>query len=415
MNTISKMLLENERKANRFASSILLFFSFGLIVLWFVSTRRLNSSLMNYSIIVYTFIICICLLSSLFTIIKRYEGKNLKYLYIFVSIIAASLLCIFHVYTGWVFFIIPIIISIRYYDKRLVIYIFALCFISLLLTQIVALEFGYIMYYVDVNSIVDIPNGTNITFYDGLTKTLVIYGYVNRQNLETYAIGLFVFELFILSSIGVLSYFAARHGYELMCSVAEESERAKQADMNITISQIRPHFLYNSLTAIMAIDGNPPETVEAIGNFGRYLRNNLNTLNSNDLISMDMELEHIKNYVYLEKLRFRDKLEVEFDIQCSNFKLPPLSVQMLVENGIKHGISKRRKGGSIVVKTYEDEKHYYIEVIDDGVGFNIEEVLNSKEHVGLQSSKYRLENIGAKLEINSKINEGTKCLITVNK
>ena len=415
MDTIDKLLLENEKKANRFATFILFFLSFGLVVLWISGTIHISEELRYYSIITYTLVIVACLFSSLYTIIKRYEGTDLKYLYIYVSVISACTLCIFHVYTGWVFFIIPIIIAIRYYDKKLIVYISIICFISLFVAQVVGLEFGYITYNLDVNAIVDIQNDTNITFYDGLTKTLILRGYVNKENLEAYMIRLFVFESFVLLLISILSYFAASHGYELICEAAKESEKAKQADMNIAISQIRPHFLYNSLTAIMAIDGNPPKTIEAIGNFGRYLRNNLNSLNSDNLIMIDRELEHIKNYIYLEKLRFGDKLNIEYDIKCKNIELPPLSIQMLVENGIKHGISKKKNGGTITIKTYEDEKHRYVEVIDNGLGFDVDKVLNSKEHIGLESSKYRLENIGAKLIIESKIGKGTNCLITMNK
>lgn len=138
----------------------------------------------------------------------------------------------------------------------------------------------------------------------------------------------------------------------------------------IMLSQIQPHFLYNAIWAIMAIDGNPDETVDALGAFGKYLRENLNTLTSSDLVSLSSEMQHVKGYVSLEKIRFKDKIDVIYNLSNVDFKLPTLTVQILVENAIKHGITPKVGGGRVIISTNEMDDAYEIIVEDDGVGFD---------------------------------------------
>ena len=115
-------------------------------------------------------------------------------------------------------------------------------------------------------------------------------------------------------------------------------------------------------------------------------------------------------------MRFGDRLNVIFDIGTTDFDVPTLSVQPIVENAIKHGIMKKVEGGMLIVKTYETDDNYVVEVSDDGVGFNIEDVnFNENEHLGLNNVKYRIKSCGGDMTINSEPWKGTNVVITFRK
>lgn len=188
--------------------------------------------------------------------------------------------------------------------------------------------------------------------------------------------------------------------------------------ITVMLSQIQPHFLYNSLTTVMDLcDRDPKQAKAAIADFAGYLRGNLSSLKVENLISFGTELEHIEKYLRLEKLRFQDELEVVYDIQTRDFMLPALSVQPLVENAVKHGVGQKIGGGTVTINTTETEDEYIICVTDDGVGFTEGEYSDDGgTHVGIENIKKRLDMmINARLEIESKIGEGTKACILIPK
>ena len=192
-----------------------------------------------------------------------------------------------------------------------------------------------------------------------------------------------------------------------------ESVMAEKARTQMMISQIQPHFIYNSLSAISGMDDVPEDAQNAIIDFAKYLRENLDSLSGPELVTLDKELGHVKKYIALEKLRFGEKVNVEFDIKESDFFLPVLTLQMLVENAIKHGITKKYEGGTVKVSTGKEDKFYQIIVEDDGVGFDINQNIG-KEHVGINNIRKRLEIFtGGTLEIVSEIGKGTKAIIRI--
>ena len=203
-------------------------------------------------------------------------------------------------------------------------------------------------------------------------------------------------------------------------SVKNKKMKAELENSRITVmlSQIQPHFLYNSLTSVMDLcDRNPKHAKAAIADFADYLRGNLSSLKTENLISFGTELEHIEKYLRLEKLRFQDELEVVYDIQARDFMLPALSVQPLVENAVKHGVGKKIGGGTVTIHTTETENEYIIRVTDDGVGFSEGECEDDGgTHVGIENIKKRLDMmINARLEIESKKGIGTKACILIPK
>ena len=185
--------------------------------------------------------------------------------------------------------------------------------------------------------------------------------------------------------------------------------------IKVTMSQIRPHFLYNVLSSIMAIKGNPKETKDAIADFSNYLRKNLDSVNLDTTIPFTSELNHVKLYVRLEKLRFEDEVNVEYNIKYDDFDIPPLCLQMIVENAIKHGISCKRGGGTVRITTKKSKGEYLIIVKDDGMGFDTTKPLSEdRSHIGLDSIDKRLKYmVNGSLSIESTIGEGTEAIIHI--
>ena len=130
-------------------------------------------------------------------------------------------------------------------------------------------------------------------------------------------------------------------------------------------------------------------------------------------MSFEKELAHIKKYIGLEQLRFGDKVKVDFNINYSDFYLPSLTVQMLVENAIKHGITKKYGGGTLSVSTEKIKNNVVITVKDDGVGFDIEKKVD-KKRIGISSIKNRLTYfVGGTLTVESKIGCGTTATVVI--
>ncbi len=194
----------------------------------------------------------------------------------------------------------------------------------------------------------------------------------------------------------------------------EDEQRLKDANVKIMVSQIQPHFIYNTLSSISTlIPLDQARAQKALDDFTEYLRMNFSTLTETNLVSFGDELKHIQTYIELEKMRFNERLHVNYDIKVSSFCVPPLSIQPLVENAIKHGILKKVEGGTLLIKTYETENSYVVEVIDDGVGFNIQDIdFKSNNHIGLNNVKHRITSMcKGEMNIFSEINKGTTIVV----
>lgn len=191
--------------------------------------------------------------------------------------------------------------------------------------------------------------------------------------------------------------------------LSEEQEKNKEAQIKIMMSQIQPHFIYNSLSSISTlIPLDQYKAQKALDEFTEYLRHNLSSLTQTSLIPFEDELRHIQTYVSLEKVRFNDRLNVIYDIQTTDFYVPPLSLQPLVENAVKHGILKKVEGGTLLFKTEEVEDAYIVTIQDDGVGFDSKELqIDTNKHFGINNIKHRLTSMcHAELLIKSEPNKG---------
>ena len=190
-------------------------------------------------------------------------------------------------------------------------------------------------------------------------------------------------------------------------------EEFAQSKVSLLLSQIKPHFVYNTLNSIRSlIRIEPKEADKLVYYFSRFLKANMNVLEKTT-IPFNSELDHIKFYVNIEQTCF-PKLKVFYQIEPSDFIIPSLSIQPLVENAIKHGVLKRVEGGTVYIRTYEDFASYYIEIVDDGVGFSTKQIQD--KGIGLRNIERRLEYYcHATLYIDSKINFGTFVKVTIPK
>ena len=190
----------------------------------------------------------------------------------------------------------------------------------------------------------------------------------------------------------------------------------KDSRISIMLSQIQPHFIYNTLGTIerMCLK-DPQKAFELVRNFSLYLRGNFSELDSVTPIRFTEELKHIEYYVNIEKVRFPD-MRIEYDVEATEFVLPALSVQPLVENAIKHGLMRLETGGTVKIHSYETPTHFCVEVTDDGVGFDTDAPIDEKKHVGLRNIRGRLKAmVNGALVLESKPGVGTKAMIMIPK
>lgn len=198
--------------------------------------------------------------------------------------------------------------------------------------------------------------------------------------------------------------------------VVELNKKIRDTEFAFLNSQIRSHFIYNSLNSIQTlINTNPIQAAELIEDFSMYLRTRLEFNKMPQLFNIEDELENIRTYLNIEKARFGKRVNYVYDLKVGDFLIPPLSVQPLVENAVKHGISMRKAGGTVTISTYEDENYIYIKVADDGIGFD-PTTLNDKQRVGTENIRNRLSlHLNATLTITSQLNKGTESVIKIPK
>ena len=236
----------------------------------------------------------------------------------------------------------------------------------------------------------------------------------------------FAFEMIFNSSnfnntfviIAALLVFLLYEDYRAQYSI-ENAIAMETVQKKLMMDQIQPHFLHNSLTSIIYyIDKDPEKAKDALVNFSKYLRSNLDSVNTKDMIPFVEELEHTRMYLALEKLRFEDNLDIEYDIREKDFLVPALSLQPMVENAVKHGIRKSETGkGTVKISTKEDDNTYVIVVEDSGSGFDTDMLKTMDDtHIGVKNVMRRLYmECKGTMVFDSVIGKGTVCTIRIPK
>ena len=189
-----------------------------------------------------------------------------------------------------------------------------------------------------------------------------------------------------------------------------DHEKALMAEQRIKImmSQIQPHFLYNTLSSIQALClADPEKAFDVTEKLGTYLRQNIDSLDQPQLIPFEKELEHTRVYSEIEMIRF-PSIRIEYDTRDTDFSIPALTVQPLVENAIRHGI-RGVENGIVCVSSKKAGDFYEIMISDNGRGFDVQAAENaSGTHIGLHNVKERIEEMcGGTLTIESITGAGT--------
>ena len=199
--------------------------------------------------------------------------------------------------------------------------------------------------------------------------------------------------------------------------LARREQELAEARSDIMLSQIQPHFLYNTLAAIRELcASDPAEAARAVTDFSSFLRENMASLTSKEPIPFERELRHTTTYLNLEQRRFGSRLRVEFDVESLDFALPPLTVQALAENAVRHGVSMREEGGCVRIASHDDGRAHIVTVSDDGMGFDEHALADgdARMHIGIQNVRMRLaEGCRGTLEVRSRPGEGTMATISV--
>ena len=198
-------------------------------------------------------------------------------------------------------------------------------------------------------------------------------------------------------------------------------EELRRSRIHNSTSQMQPHFLYNALGSIQEIILEDPEyAAKLLGDFTLHLRSCVRAMENDDPIGR--ELENIRAYANIEKMRLGNKLKIRYDIQAEAFSIVPLSIQPLVENAIRHGVYERgMAGGTVTVRSRDKGEAFVVEVEDDGVGFDYpalekEIAAGKRDSTGLKNIMLRLDKVmHARVQIDSRVGEGTKVTVTIPK
>lgn len=215
----------------------------------------------------------------------------------------------------------------------------------------------------------------------------------------------------------------------------EDDLKAKQR-IRIMISQIQPHFMFNTLTTIQALCSiDSKMAADTIEKFGTYLRQNIDSLNYADLIPISKEIEHTRVYTDIENIRFHN-IHIEYNIHDEDFLLPALSIQPIVENSIRHGV-RILDSGVVKITTRRLDDYHEIVISDNGVGFDVntieisstyeagkgddDSVYNANDntdvynfHIGISNVKERIEKMcDGIFHIESAKGEGTTVVIRI--
>ena len=194
--------------------------------------------------------------------------------------------------------------------------------------------------------------------------------------------------------------------------VAQQREIANQR-ASILVLQMRPHFIYNTLMSIYSLCNLDPQKARQVTmDFTDYLRRNFNAVASENTIPFSAELEHTRAYLAVEQAQYEELLFVEYDTPFTRFRLPPLTLQPIVENAVKHGINPDAGPLRVTVRTYRADSESVIVVTDNGPGFDPAE--SNESHTTLSNIRQRLEWMcGGKMEIRPRDGGGTAVTVRI--
>lgn len=209
-------------------------------------------------------------------------------------------------------------------------------------------------------------------------------------------IGMVVFSVFVPLSITE----------PIEKQVRAEQRQLRKAEFELLQAQINPHFLYNTLDAIVwsAEAGNQKQVIQMVGSLSDFFRTSLNR--GREIVTVREDLQHVCSYLEIQKIRYMDILEYEILVpeELNDFKIPKITLQPLVENALYHGIKNKRGGGKITLRGHEEKDFFTIEVEDNGIGMTEERLLAVRkglsEKAPQKSELYGLYNVNERIRLN---------------
>ena len=228
----------------------------------------------------------------------------------------------------------------------------------------------------------------------------------NRQfYLDTVkvSVGIFAFILIAIIVVSIVGPLWITRPIEEQ--VTREQKLLRKAEFELLQAQINPHFLYNTLDAIVwsAEAGNQKQVVKMVGSLSDFFRSSLNK--GKELVSIREELSHVRSYLEIQQIRYQDILSYDIDVpqELYDNEIPKITVQPVVENALYHGIKNRRGGGKITVSGTQSEKDYCIIVTDDGIGMEKERLEEVREELSGNSKGdgkiYGLYNVNERIKL----------------
>ncbi|WP_058485007.1 sensor histidine kinase [Defluviitalea phaphyphila] len=199
-----------------------------------------------------------------------------------------------------------------------------------------------------------------------------------------------------------------------------QNELLNKAELKALQAQIQPHFLFNALNTIISFcRTDPSKARELLLKLSYYLRTQFK--NTDEFIPLEQEINYIKAYLSIEEARFSDRLKVIYDIDSDiECKVPPLLLQPIVENSLKHGLLSKKEGGIVKIIVRKEKNNVLIQIRDNGVGIDsskISDLLNNsnkEKGIGISNVNARLKSIyGTQLEICSDKGRGTVVTIKI--
>ena len=193
---------------------------------------------------------------------------------------------------------------------------------------------------------------------------------------------------------------------ELLEQVTTEQTRLRKAEFELLQSQINPHFLYNTLDAIvwLAESGEKEKVVSTVSSLSNFFRASLNQ--GKDIVTLKEDIGHVRSYLEIQKIRYQDILDYEIDIdeEINECLIPKITIQPLVENALYHGIKNKRGKGKISIKGKKTDDGAKISISDDGLGITADRLRvvmnNINNRSDSEKTTYGLYNVNERIRLN---------------
>lgn len=256
----------------------------------------------------------------------------------------------------------------------------------------------YTVFVVQVIYILLLLTFSLVSFERNKRQSIMILGILAQAVVA--ALGEYVFKynydqvnhVTALCMLEYYMYLTAVYQREIKEAALKKERDAAKNELLVLKNQIQPHFIYNTLNIIRSLIGSDKKkAADCVDDFTSYLRTHIGALKKSEMVSFEEELENAKFYLSLVQVDYEDRLKLEYDLAVTDFLIPPLTLEPLVENAMKHGVGWG--GGKITVRTFEDGDRIAVQICDDGskAADEYAEFELSHNGIGIDNTRKRLE------------------------